>query len=265
MPDANIIEDDRSTAIPQIGYQAKYELNAQTAFNRSLIENAKRCGCFHCGSSFDASEIHGWLKEPSGEDTALCPYCGVDAVIVGTGDYPLTTALLSLLYMEWFDKEYREASSIGNSIPDYRGFNDYLRKGIPFRIEHDSTIEVVGSIELFHIGLYDMSWYDLDLESTEKEPIDHSIEIDETQSEAQEFEEDDEGTGAIVSVAAYFDENGYYCFDMIDSAGNKLPYEPWTGTMQDLVLNLTKQYGNRLKGLFKSPYSDTLDLFVEKN
>ena len=46
-----------------------------------LIED-KKCGCFYCGSIFDPMEISEWTDA----DTALCPYCGIDAIL---GESPL--------------------------------------------------------------------------------------------------------------------------------------------------------------------------------
>lgn len=46
-------------------------------FNRRLLEHDKRCGCFHCLKVFDTKELE-WVDFGL---TALCPYCGIDAVI----------------------------------------------------------------------------------------------------------------------------------------------------------------------------------------
>ena len=86
------------------------ELNSQTAYNRAMVEYSARCGCFHCGGIFAGNEVAQWLQEDDGEDTALCPYCGVDAVIVGNEQYPVCMMVLSKLYMHWF------ARNIGNVL-----------------------------------------------------------------------------------------------------------------------------------------------------
>ncbi|WP_251197448.1 hypothetical protein [Anaerotardibacter muris] len=266
MKRTNIIEDAPTTIVPSLDFEAKHELNKQSAFNRDIIKDAGYCGCFHCGSSFKASEVQDWLKEQHGKDTALCPYCGVDAVIIGTEEYPLSTALLAKLYVEWFEKEYEKANEEGNSIPDYKGFDEFYRKGIPFRIEYDPSIKSVGSIKLFYLG-----WLDQDLCNCTPEDPDGSLAkmLLEVNSEdaADSFQastnEGQSEHGSIISVRAYIDEDDYYYFEMLDSDGNELPFEPWSGDMEDLILDLTERYGDRLKGLLKSPYSDSLDLVVE--
>lgn len=53
-----------------------------------------------------ASEITDWMPGEDGADTALCPYCGCDAVLYDTKEFLLSTALLSSMYMEWFKSEY---------------------------------------------------------------------------------------------------------------------------------------------------------------
>lgn len=98
MDKRNIIEDDPAMEVPQLHYEDYYVLNSQSAYNQRLVEESHECGCFHCGSCFTGEEITKWLKEDDGEDTVLCPYYGVDAVIVGTDLLPLSTALLSMLY-----------------------------------------------------------------------------------------------------------------------------------------------------------------------
>ncbi|HEY5947311.1 MAG TPA: hypothetical protein VIV40_17525 [Kofleriaceae bacterium] len=42
-----------------------------------LVESAK-CGCFFCFRKFTASDIRIWIDK---NQTALCPGCGIDAVI----------------------------------------------------------------------------------------------------------------------------------------------------------------------------------------
>ena len=64
-------------------------------FNRRLLEHDKRCGCFHCLKVFDTKELE-WVDF---DLTALCPYCGIDAVI---GEYPLTEEFLKKMRDYWF-------------------------------------------------------------------------------------------------------------------------------------------------------------------
>jgi hypothetical protein len=51
--------------------------------NRKLLPAGTECGCFHCLSCFQSEEIQTWIDDGS---TALCPVCGVDAVLPGILD-----------------------------------------------------------------------------------------------------------------------------------------------------------------------------------
>ena len=48
--------------------------------HRADLEASTICGCFHCLEMFPPAEIKDWMEE-EGKDTALCPRCGIDAVI----------------------------------------------------------------------------------------------------------------------------------------------------------------------------------------
>lgn len=246
MKKAAIIEDDVSMAIPQLNFAAICELNEQSAYNRSLAAHARRCGCFHCGSMFDYVEIEKWLEEADGEDTVLCPYCEVDAVIVGTDEFPLSTALLSKLYMEWFEDECERAMEEGNCAPSYRGKEEFFRKGIPFQFFSDPNIEVLGSIDLFYSPLFDEDW-------------------DEVCESVGGDVPEDGWLGGVLSVKAYTDEEGFDCNGFFDSCERRIPYEPWTGEMMNMLDDLAEQYGDRLKGFVKSPFTNKLQLFIRND
>lgn len=53
--------------------------------HREQLARAARCGCFHCCTVFDVSEIEEWVdpaKDGSQRGTtALCPRCGIDSVL----------------------------------------------------------------------------------------------------------------------------------------------------------------------------------------
>lgn len=60
----------------------------------------EKCGCFHCLKIFSPSEIEEWIEDERG--TAICPYCGVDAIIGESSGYPVTKEFLSKMYNRWF-------------------------------------------------------------------------------------------------------------------------------------------------------------------
>ncbi len=247
----NIVEDnDAPTPLPWLKPEELDMLNRQTAYNRTLIENSQKCGCFHCGSTFTKDDIKDWLHEEDGEDTALCPYCNEDAVIVGTDDLPLSTGLLSQLYIEWFPQEYKKIKEAEKRAPSIRELDNYLRKGTPFKIAYARKTEgnFVGDIDLWVQSNFDDAWdeeFD-DITVAESKDIQTLL------------------LGRIVSVKAYFNNNDRYVCEIRDASGRLLPYEPWSGEDQDLLLNLTKKYGNKLKGILTArKYGRSIKLFVE--
>ena len=73
--------------------------------HRAALTGDGRCGCFYCCRVFSPAEITEWLTGDNPcdrEGTALCPYCGVDAVIGESSGYPITEAFLGEMKAYWF-------------------------------------------------------------------------------------------------------------------------------------------------------------------
>lgn len=78
--------------------------------HRDELAASAQCGCFHCVRVYAAVEIVDWI-DPAPESaveyghsgqTALCPYCGIDAVIGDASAYPLTAEFLEAMRAQWF-------------------------------------------------------------------------------------------------------------------------------------------------------------------
>jgi uncharacterized paraquat-inducible protein A len=67
--------------------------------HRQEVLASERCGCFHCCAVFPPSEIVEWVDD---EQTALCPRCGIDAVICSDSDSPITLDFLAAMKSHWF-------------------------------------------------------------------------------------------------------------------------------------------------------------------
>ena len=67
--------------------------------HRTQVEQSDCCSCFHCLATFSPAEITEWVDD---ESTALCPKCGVDAVIGSACQVPLTEDFLKQMQSEWF-------------------------------------------------------------------------------------------------------------------------------------------------------------------
>ena len=70
--------------------------------NREELVRSEICGCFYCVATFSPSLIKEWITERSGEQTAVCPRCGIDSVIGDASGFPITTGFLTEMRDHWF-------------------------------------------------------------------------------------------------------------------------------------------------------------------
>ena len=66
--------------------------------NRDRITLSKSCGCYHCMKAFLKEEIKEWTDA---SETALCPYCHVDAIIPDSTGIPLDKESLNKIHDFW--------------------------------------------------------------------------------------------------------------------------------------------------------------------
>ena len=67
--------------------------------HRKQLEKDNICGCFYCTRIFYPAEIDEWIDN---NDTALCPYCGMDSVIGESSGFPITDQFLKEMHREFF-------------------------------------------------------------------------------------------------------------------------------------------------------------------
>ncbi len=67
--------------------------------HRVEVLRSEACGCFHCLSLFPPSDIKSWID--TGQ-TALCPRCGMDAVIGSESGLELSEDFLEAMGRRWF-------------------------------------------------------------------------------------------------------------------------------------------------------------------
>ena len=79
-----------------------HEIHRKSSSHEQDIRNSKICGCFYCLNIFSPSEINEWWDEKSGSKTAVCPKCGIDAVIPDDIGYEITVELLEKMKKEYF-------------------------------------------------------------------------------------------------------------------------------------------------------------------
>lgn len=79
--------------------------------NRALQLISDRAGCFYCLELFASTDVVDWIDgrlietgSLSDGVTAICPRCGIDAVLFSAAPIDLDTALLRAMRSYWFDQ-----------------------------------------------------------------------------------------------------------------------------------------------------------------
>ena len=75
------------------------DAHGQCIRNRETIIRSAACGCIYCCEVFEPWEIESWTD--SGE-TAMCPKCGMDAVVGAASGWALTDQFLEAMHARWF-------------------------------------------------------------------------------------------------------------------------------------------------------------------
>lgn len=83
-----------------------YHLASKAAYaNKKEIEVSTFCGCFFCCDSYNAYTVSEFTTR---DESALCPKCGVDAVIPDKSGLKVTNAKLLLdLHKFWFERRVK--------------------------------------------------------------------------------------------------------------------------------------------------------------
>jgi hypothetical protein len=85
--------------VERLDPEAEHE---RSALHRDAVRAARQVACFYCRSIYDPAEIIDWTdddRQGVGQ-TAICPQCGVDAVIpVRDG---VNASFLSAMHDRWF-------------------------------------------------------------------------------------------------------------------------------------------------------------------
>lgn len=62
-------------------------IHLHCSHHRAKVLASAGCGCFYCLTLFSPTEIREWIPARGGrrgESTAVCPHCGIDAVLPDT-------------------------------------------------------------------------------------------------------------------------------------------------------------------------------------
>lgn len=98
---SNEPEDEEGEEPPyEIAKLNMYQIaNEFSMKNKKQLEKSKKCGCFGCVNTFKPSEVTEYIV---GEDTAVCPYCGTDAVLGDYSGFPATKKFMKEMNNEHF-------------------------------------------------------------------------------------------------------------------------------------------------------------------
>ena len=75
--------------------------HSHTIRNQREIDQSMYCHCISCCKSYPSPIVMNFIKDGEGE-TALCPYCGVDAVIGDGCGLEINPDILKALNKIWF-------------------------------------------------------------------------------------------------------------------------------------------------------------------
>lgn len=73
-----------------------------SANHKAELARSEVCGCFFCENALAVKDIEEWVDDESA--TALCPHCGVDAVIGSASGFPVSDAkFIRAMRERWFN------------------------------------------------------------------------------------------------------------------------------------------------------------------
>ena len=75
------------------------KLHKKSSYHRKELESSRICGCFYCCRIYAPKEIYEWCD---GDQTAICPRCGIDSVLPLSETDPDNKKVLRGMYEYWF-------------------------------------------------------------------------------------------------------------------------------------------------------------------
>ena len=88
-----------------------HSIHRYSSKHRELVTRSERAACFSCGAFFSPAEIERWVDGPQENDTelergmtALCPRCGIDAVLPSAAPIDLSPTLIAEMHRFWFEE-----------------------------------------------------------------------------------------------------------------------------------------------------------------
>ncbi len=93
--------------VSAVAVMAKFASDEMQAAHRHCVNNRREleasalCGCFYCTETYSPTEVMEWVDR---SDTALCPRCGIDAVLGDRTALPVDNPeFLKAMRRQWFE------------------------------------------------------------------------------------------------------------------------------------------------------------------
>ncbi len=121
--------------------------------NEVAVAAAARCGCYFCTRVFESSMVREWVSDAQGR-TAVCPHCGVDAVIAETEQTgALSRERLQELRAHWFEEAFPRPVDLPAGHPVQLQVGTFVRvkADAEFRAGQDGMVTCAG--DGLHVGL----------------------------------------------------------------------------------------------------------------
>ena len=81
------------------------DIHSHAANNEIEILKSKTCSCFFCRQTYSARLVNDWINDERGV-TAICPECGMDAVVGDASGIPLDKTLLKEMNLAYYGEDY---------------------------------------------------------------------------------------------------------------------------------------------------------------
>ena len=87
-------------------------IHKHSSKHRDILAHSERAGCFYCQTFFPPAEIMDWADGPQVDTgdtangiTALCPRCGIDAVLPSAAPIALDETVLAEMHHYFFEND----------------------------------------------------------------------------------------------------------------------------------------------------------------
>ncbi len=145
------------------------DIQNRTHDNEVQILHSKTCSCLFCRQTYDARLVHDWVNDEQGI-SAICPECGMDAVVGDNNGEPMDKALLKELNLAFYGEDYmsKHPDAAYKYVKRYReGKITHKKTNEALYVQYLALLSEQGNSEAaFSLGLL----YEFGDEFTEKDP-----------------------------------------------------------------------------------------------